>query len=250
MSSATAILLSLLLPLSGALLISMAGRWPNLRETITLVTAVSVALLVTSLIPEVMAGERPELLVATLFGDLQIAFTVEPLGMLFGALAATLWIVNSIYSIGYMRGNNEKKQTRFYVCFAIAIAAALGVAFAGNLLTLFLCYEILTLSTYPLVSHKGDRATVASARVYLGILLFTSIGLLLPAIIWTYLLAGTLTFMPDGLLSGHISGPAVGLLLALYVFGVGKAAVMPVHRWLPAAMVAPTPVSALLHAVA
>ncbi len=250
MSSATTIVLSLLLPLAGAILISMTGRWPNLRETITLVTAVAVALVVWSLVPEVMDGGRPALMVAELFDGLEIAFTVEPLGMLFGALAATLWIVNSIYSIGYMRGNNEKKQTRFYVCFAIAIAAALGVAFAGNLLTLFLCYEILTLSTYPLVSHKGDKATVASARVYLGILLGTSIGLLLPAIIWTYLVAGTLTFAPEGILAGHISGPAVGLLLALFVFGVGKAAVMPVHKWLPAAMVAPTPVSALLHAVA
>ena len=130
-------------------------------------------------------------LVVPLIG-LSLAFSVEPLGMLFGALAATLWIVNSIYSIGYMRGNNEKNQTRFYICFAIAISAALGVAFADNLLTLFLCYEILTLSTYPLVSHKGDEATIRSARVYLGILLGTSIGLLLPAIIWTYSIAGTL----------------------------------------------------------
>jgi multicomponent Na+:H+ antiporter subunit D len=250
MSDADSILLALSLPLLGAAGIALTGRWPNLRETITLTSAVGVAWVVASLIPQVMAGERPHTTVLALFDNLEIAFTVEPLGMLFGALAATLWIVNSIYSIGYMRGNNEKKQTRFYICFAIAIAAALGVAFAGNLLTLFLCYEVLTLSTYPLVSHKGDAATIKSARVYLGILLATSIGLLLPAIIWTYVIAGTLTFAPQGILAGHISGPAVGLLLALFVFGIGKAAIMPIHRWLPAAMVAPTPVSALLHAVA
>jgi len=149
-----------------------------------------------------------------------------------------------------MRGNKESKQTRFYVFFALSLAATIGIAFAANLFTLFLFYEALTLSTYPLVSHKGDEKTVRSARVYLGILLLTSIGLLLPAIIWTYFVAGTGDFTPGGILQGQLEGPALGLLLGLFVFGIGKAAVMPVHRWLPAAMVAPTPVSALLHAVA
>lgn len=222
----------------------------NLRETVTLVTASALAFLVWSLLPEVMDGGRPELFAFSLIGPLEIAFRVEPLGMMFAALASGLWIVNSIYSIGYMRGNQEKNQTRFYACFALSLFAAIGIAFAGNLLTLFLFYEMLTLSTYPLVSHKGDRDTVSSARIYLGVLLTTSIGLFLPAIIWTYQVAGTLDFAMGGIFAGHLDGPAVGLLLGLFVFGVGKAAMMPVHRWLPAAMVAPTPVSALLHAVA
>jgi multicomponent Na+:H+ antiporter subunit D len=250
-SAQSTILLALLLPLAGAAGIALAGRVnANLRETVTLLTAGGLAVTVWSLVPGIMAGDRPGVTVTELLPGVELAFRVEPLGMLFAALASGLWIVNSLYSIGYMRGNNEKHQTRFYVMFAVSLAATMGVAFAGNLVTLFLFYEMLTLSTYPLVSHKGDANTVRSARVYLGILLTTSIGLFLPAIIWTYTVAGSGDFVPGGILAGHVEGPAIGLLLGLFVFGIGKAAVMPVHRWLPAAMVAPTPVSALLHAVA
>jgi len=251
LSAPDLIILSLTLPLLGAVGIALAGRInANLREGVTLVTAGALIWAVWSLIPELMAGERPALSLLEVVPGIEIAFRIEPLGMLFAALASGLWIVNSVYSIGYMRGNKEKNQTRFYIFFALSLAATMGIAFAANLFTLFLFYEALTLSTYPLVSHKGDEATVRSARVYLGILLTTSIGLLLPAIIWTYLAAGGGDFTTGGILAGKIEGPALGLLLALFVFGIGKAAVMPVHRWLPAAMVAPTPVSALLHAVA
>jgi multicomponent Na+:H+ antiporter subunit D len=251
MSAETSIILALLLPLAGAIGIALTGRISaNLRETVTLFTAAGLAYAVWSMLPAVLGGQRPGLLITELMPGVEIAFKVEPLGMLFAALASGLWIINSIYSIGYMRGNKEKHQTRFYMMFAVSLAATMGVAFAGNLITLFLFYEILTLSTYPLVAHKGDEKTVRSARIYLGVLLTTSIGLFLPAIIWTYAATGGGEFVNGGFLAGHINGPAVGLLLGLFVFGIGKAAVMPVHRWLPAAMVAPTPVSALLHAVA
>jgi multicomponent Na+:H+ antiporter subunit D len=247
----TAILVAIILPLAGALAIALAGRVsPNLRETVTLVTAAALIWVVWGLLPTLMAGGRPAVEISQVMPGLTIAFKVEPLGMLFAALASGLWIINSVYSIGYMRGNKEQNQTRFFTCFALALSATMGVAFAGNLFTLFLFYELLTLSTYPLVAHKGDPATVRSARVYLGILLSTSIGLFLPAIIWTYTVAGTGDFTQGGILAGKLDDPAIGLLLGLFVFGIGKAAVMPVHRWLPAAMVAPTPVSALLHAVA
>jgi len=250
-SAESTILFALMLPLAGAAGIAVAGRInANLRETVTLVTAGGLAIAVWSLLPTVLDGGRPGVVITELMPGVEIAFRVEPLGMLFAALASGLWIINSIYSIGYMRGNKEQNQTRFYVMFAVSLAATMGVAFAGNLVTLFLFYEALTLSTYPLVAHKGDKNTIQSARVYLGILLTTSIGLFLPAIIWTYSVAGGGDFVNGGFLANHIGGPAVGLLLALFVFGIGKAAVMPVHRWLPAAMVAPTPVSALLHAVA
>jgi multicomponent Na+:H+ antiporter subunit D len=251
MTPETAILVAIGLPLVGALGIALAGRiGPNIREAATAITSVSLIWVVWGLLPTIMDGGRPTVEVSQVMPGLSIAFTVEPLGMLFAALASGLWLINSIYSVGYMRGNKEKNQTRFFACFALALSATMGIAFAGNLFTLFLFYELLTLSTYPLVAHKGDPATVRSARIYLGVLLGTSIGLFLPAIIWTYSVAGSGDFTVGGILAGKLNDPEIGLLLALFVFGIGKAAVMPVHKWLPAAMVAPTPVSALLHAVA
>ena len=202
-------------------------------------------LIVCTLVDDVLSGVRPSVTLLEIFPNLSITFTVEPLGMLFGLVASGLWIVNSIYSIGYMRGNNEKNQTRFYFFFAIALTGAIGVAFAGNMLTLFFSYEILTLSTFPLVTHSGKPDAIKSGRTYLGILLSTSIGLQLLAIIWTWQTTGTLTFEAGGILNGKMSDGAVAILLLLYMYGIGKAALMPVHRWLPAAMVAPTPVSAL-----
>ena len=251
MTAENAILLAMVVPLAGALLIALAGRiGPNVRESMTLLTSVTLIGVVWSLLPDIFAGARPGVTLTEVLPGISIAFRVEPLGMMFAALASGLWLINSIYSIGYMRGNNEKNQTRFYVMFAVSLAATMAIALAGNLFTLFLAYEMLTLSTYPLVAHKGDPATVRSARVYLGLLIFASIALMLPAVVWTYIAAGTGDFTPGGILAGKVDGPLVGLLLALFVFGAAKAAVMPVHRWLPAAMVAPTPVSALLHAVA
>jgi len=185
-----------------------------------------------------------------LLPGLSISLHNETLSILFAAVASGLWIVTHIYAVGYMRGAKEKNQTRFYACFALALTGAMGVAFASNMLTLFVFYEVLTLSTYPLVAHKEDANAKRGARVYLGILLATSIGLLLPGMIAVWWHAGTLDFRPGGVMSGAID-PALGAaLLVLFMFGIGKAALMPFHRWLPSAMVAPTPVSALLHAVA
>jgi multicomponent Na+:H+ antiporter subunit D len=242
--------LSLALPALATLAIAWLGRWPNLREAATLVGAVLLFAVVMTLLAHVLQGARPELRLVAVAPGLTLALKVDPLGMLFAAVASTLWIVNSLYSIGYMRGNDEPRQTVFYACFAIAITATMGLAFAGNLFTLFVFYEILSLSTYPLVTHKQSPTAMRAGRVYLITLVGASMVLLLPAIVWTGLVAGTLDFRVGGILDGKLGAGALALLFAMFVFGAAKAAVMPLHRWLPAAMVAPTPVSALLHAVA
>ena len=244
------ILLALCLPLAGAVLIALTHKNINLRETCTLITSVLLIVVVYSLLPLVLDGQLPAISLFDILPGMTIRFEIEPLGMLFACIASLLWLVNSIYSIGYMRGNNEKNQTRFYICFAIAIFSTIGIAFSANLITLFIFYEALTLSTYPLVTHKGTEDAMRAGRVYLGVLLMTSICLFLPAIIWTHVLAGTTDFSPGGILTRGIESDTIIILLMLFAYGIGKAALIPVHRWLPNAMVAPTPVSALLHAVA
>ncbi|MEN2494737.1 MAG: Na(+)/H(+) antiporter subunit A [Hyphomicrobiaceae bacterium hypho_1] len=250
LQSGELILAAVLIPLMAALIIPLFYRAPNLRDAVTLISAIALLIVVTDLLPYIVSGDRPELFCLTIASGLGISFKVEPLGMLFSVVASSLWIVNSIYSIGYMRGHNEPRQTSFFVCFAVAISSVMGLAYSRDLFTLFIFYEILTLSTYPLVSHKGNDSARSGARIYILLLLGTSMMLLLPAIFITYSITGTLDFSSGGILGGNTSNSLLAVLLALFVFGVGKAALMPFHFWLPSAMVAPTPVSALLHAVA
>ena len=244
------VLACIALPLLAPALIMALHRWPNPRESVTLLSAACLLLLVYSLHDTVLDGGRPAIDLVEPLPGLKIGFEVEPLGLLFALLASFLWLVTSIYSIGYLRSHHEWRQTSFYCFFAVALGSAMGIAFAGNLFTLFIFYELLTLSTYPLVTHAGDDAARDAGRMYLGYLLGTSVILLLLALVWTWSATGTLDFRDGGILRGTMPPAAAGLLLALFIFGIGKAAVIPVHLWLPAAMVAPTPVSALLHAVA
>jgi len=251
-SPADAIILSLAAPLAATAVIALLDRRPNLREAATLLMGGALIALTVVVFLAVGEGARPGFVLMTVVGGLPIAFEAEPLGAMFAVLASVLFLVNSLYSIGYMRAGSEKRQTRFYMCFAIAIASAIGVAYAANLFTLFFFYEALTLSTWPLVTHKGDDRARHGGRVYLGLLMGASIGLLLPAIVWVYSIAGSTDFAPGGILAAPLkdAGATPAILLGLFLFGAAKAALMPVHSWLPSAMVAPTPVSAFLHAVA
>ncbi|CAA7620722.1 monovalent cation/H+ antiporter subunit D family protein [Magnetospirillum sp. SS-4] len=250
MTPQTLILLALAIPVACIGPVLLARRRPDLREAFSLLAGIATFACVLLLYGMVAAGERPELVLGEMLPGLPLVLRIEPLGMLFALIASGLWPVTTLYAIGYMRGHHEKNQTRFYAFFALAISCALGIAFSGNMLTLFVFYEALTIGTFPLVTHAGTKAAKRAGRVYLGILLGTSVCFLLLAIVWTWTIAGTLDFVPGGILAGKVADWAVAPLLALYVFGIGKAALMPFHRWLPAAMVAPTPVSALLHAVA
>ncbi|WP_461481826.1 proton-conducting transporter transmembrane domain-containing protein [Porticoccus sp.] len=240
----------LVIPLLAAAGVALTGLRPNLREGVSLVAGALLFASVWLLYQAVMAGDRSAWTLLELLPGLTISFRLEPLGMLFCLIASFLWVVTILYAIGYMRGHGEANQTRFYALFAVAIASVGGISLADNLLTLFIFYEVLTLSTYPLVTHAGTDRALRGGRTYLGLLLGTSIVFFLPAIIATWALAGTLTFTEGGIFGDDTPPVLLSLLLVLFVFGIGKAAVMPFHRWLPAAMVAPTPVSALLHAVA
>ena len=250
MNSQLLILVALLLPVIGVLCISLTKNNINQRETSTLIVSIALMYVVFSLLPDVLNGVTPELYLFDVAPGLSIHFKIEPLGMLFACIASFLWFINSIYSIGYMRANGYKNQTRFYIYFALAIASTIGIAFSANLFTLFIFYEFLTLTTYPLVTHKETDEAKRAGRIYLGFLLATSICLFLPAIIWTYQLTGIIHFTPGGVFNDQHESTVIVILLIIFVYGIGKAALMPVHRWLPFAMVAPTPVSALLHAVA
>ena len=243
-------LLAVLVSLAAVPLIVLARGRPNLRETVTFTAAGVKLLLVASLLPAVMAGREVACNLAPVLPGAPLAFKVDAFGLLFALVSSSLWIITSAYSIGYMRGLDEHSQTRYYCFFAVALSATIGVAFSANLFTLYLFYEMLSLATYPLVTHHQDAEARSAGRKYLFYIMGTSIGLALPAMIIAYQQAGTLAFAPAGFLAGKVTPLMAGVLLFMFIFGFAKAGIMPVHSWLPAAMVAPTPVSALLHAVA
>ena len=244
------IYLSILTPLIAFFITPLLSSSPNLRDSLGPIGGIVTFYSSLNIASLFLDGEILNFTFFQINETLSISFKITGLGVIFGLVASGLWILASVYTIGYMRGNKEKNQTRFFTFYSIAIFAAICIAYSGNLLTLFIFYEVLTFSTYPLVAHKQNDEAKKAGRLYMGILVGTSIVFLLPAIIIVWVLTGSLDFSPTGVLKGNISNEYVPFLLALFAFGICKATLMPFHKWLPAARVAPTPVSALLHAVA
>jgi multicomponent Na+:H+ antiporter subunit D len=243
-------LIAVLVSLVAAPLIMKSGNRPNLREFWSVLAGVIKFSIVMSMVPAIFAGNTIEYTLVSFYQGIDIKFRVDALGLLFATVSSFLWIVTSFYSIGYMRSNKEHAQTRYYTCFAISLSSTIAVAFSANLITLFIFYEVLSLATVPLVGHKETPEAHEGARKYFLYLLSLSKTFLLSGIIIVYMVAGTTDFASHGLLSNAQGSTLLFVTFFLFLFGFAKCGIMPVHNWLPSAMVAPTPVSALLHAVA
>ena len=244
-------LLLVAIPALAALLIMLTDdRFPNLREAWTLLAGIANLAVILLIMPDILAGELLSSERYTLVKNVDFFLKIDTAGMIFAALASVLWVATSFYSIGYMRADKKKHQTGYFASFALCISAVMGISFAGNLLTFFVFYEILTIATYPLVIHNRKKEHEQAGRNYLTYTLVSG-QIFLIGIIWIYSLTGTTDFRPGGILGGVTDTLALQIIFVLLVIGASvKAGVMPFHGWLPSAMVAPTPVSALLHAVA
>ena len=237
-----------------ALLILLSARRPTIREGWTIAAALAKFGLVLSMIPDALAGREHVTDLGTLVPGVEFAFRADPLGLLFGVVASGLYVATAIYSVGYLRGLGGSEQTRFFAALAASLSATIGVAFATNLLVLFLFYELLTVATYPLVAHEETHEARRAGYKYLAYALSGGVLVVLGTLL-VFWLAGTVTFAPggiDGIAAVAGADPwFVRVVFGFLVVGFGvKAAIMPLHPWLPSAMVAPTPISGLLHAVA
>ncbi len=233
----------------GLIIFGIPGDRVRLRTVLNLTGALVKLALVGWILWGVYHGYHYETRL-TLLRDLELVLRAGPLALLFATLSTVLWLVTTVYAIGYLEGSPHR--SRFFGFFSLCVTATVGVALSGNLITFLLFYELLTLSTYPLVVHRGTEVARSAGHAYLAYTIFGG-ALLLLGTVWLYTLTGTLEFIPRGFLNGlgEKHRPALIMIFALLIAGLGvKAALVPLHGWLPQAMVAPAPVSALLHAVA
>ena len=248
------LLFAILAPLVGAAAVMATGKKPNLREACSVVAAVVMFGIIASLYPAIHAGQTLKFTLFQLLPGLSLTLRADAMSLIFAGAASFLWVLAVFYSAGYMRGHHEPNQTRFNACFALSLFGAIGCAFSDNLLTMYFFYEVVSVVTYPLVGHHQDKEGYEGARKYMTYLTTTAKGLVLPAMVLIYVLTGTLDFptnVHDGIAGlGAANRWLVTGAYAACILGFAKNGIMPFHSWLPSAMVAPTPVSALLHAVA
>jgi len=245
--------LAVMIPLFGALVVMTMKNHPNIREFISSCASILLFIIVLSFIPALKAGQTLVYPIFHILPGLSITLRADGFSMIFAMVASSLWMIAVFYSMGYMRAHDEPCQTRFNACFALAIFGAIGVALSDNLFTLYLFYEIVSICTYPLVAHHQDAEGYAGGRKYIIYLTTTAKMFLLPALILIYVLVGNLDFPHDiftGMFPADTKSWVIVMLYCFCILGFAKNGIMPLHHWLPGAMVAPTPVSALLHAVA
>jgi formate hydrogenlyase subunit 3/multisubunit Na+/H+ antiporter MnhD subunit len=249
--SAWMLVLIVLIPFAGTVFVLLFNNRPDTREAASLAAALLTFLLSALSLPSAFAPQPLSTAALQILPGLDIRFTADALGLLFATLASLLWIITTVYNIGYMRGLREHSQTRYYAAFALTMGAVMGVALSSNMFCLFVFYEILAIAAYPLVVHKETAEALAAGRKYL---IYTQCGgvSILAGIMAIIGMGNTLEFIPGGNLGIATIAPEFArLAFILLFFGLGvKAALVPLHGWLPSAMVAPTPVSGLLHAVA
>ncbi|MBN2886026.1 MAG: monovalent cation/H+ antiporter subunit D family protein [Chromatiaceae bacterium] len=242
-----AIILSSLIP--GLAIFLVREESHLLRGLLNMAGALTKLALVGVLIWGVYHGHVYEARLALAPG-LELVLSADALSVLFVSLSALLWLVTTVYAIGYLE--HSPNRSRFFGFFSLCVSATVGIALAGNLPSFVIFYELLTLATYPLVAHRGTPDAVRGARIYLAYTLSGGVALLIGAI-WLQSLSGPQDFTQGGYLS-NLSEAHRGALIAIFALllaGLGvKAALVPLHGWLPQSMVAPAPVSALLHAVA
>lgn len=241
------VLVSSLLP--GVCIFLLSERQQRLRTALNLVGAFGKLGLVSIMLWGVFHNHDYETRLTVLPG-LDLSLRADALAMFFSVLSTVLWLLTTVYAVGYLE--NSPHRSRFFGFFSLCVTATMGVALANNLFTFFIFYEMLTLVTYPLVVHRGTLAALRAGRIYLTYTLGGG-AVFLIGVVWLHTLVGSLPFTEGGVLAalGDEHRTALRVIFALLMTGLGvKAALVPLHGWLPVAMAAPAPLSALLHAVA
>jgi multicomponent Na+:H+ antiporter subunit D len=246
------LLITALIPLLGAVVIFFTGKWPRVSNGV--IVASSILLFTYTCLCTLywVYGDYSQFILIDFCNNLHISLKLEFTGVVFSLLISFLWILTSVYAICYMQNNYPGNNHSNFLCFlSISISCAMFIAFSGDLLTTFVFYELLTISTYPLVTYNATNESMIAGRYYFGVLFFSSLVLFFPVLGFLYSKFHTLDFVSGGIFNFDTSlVTLVAVCFAMLIYGIGKAALMPIHFWLPKAMVAPTPVSALLHAVA